>query len=103
MTTIDKFGIGEYVIIRTDSAGVHMGKLEAREGKLCILSDTRRMRVFVCLDDGDSLSHIALNGISPNSKLTAAIPSIMLEWIEIIPIQPNALQTFMAQPYEKAT
>ena len=98
---IKDYAKGEYVIIRTYSAGVHMGKLEAKTDTEVILSDTRRMRYFKCLDDGDSLSHIALSGIHPDSKLTAALPSILLQWIEIIPIQPGALKTFMAQPYEK--
>ena len=97
---INNYNIGEYVIIRTYSAGVHMGKLEAKTATECILSDTRRMRYFKCLDDGDSLSHIALSGIHPDSKLTAAIPSILLQQIEIIPISSDALKTFMAQPYE---
>jgi len=97
---IKDFAKGEYVIVRTYSAGVHMGKLEAKNSTEVILSDTRRMRYFKNLDDGDSLSHIALSGIHPDSKLTAAIPAILLQWIEIIPIQPDALKTFMAQPYE---
>ncbi len=89
-----------YVIIRTYSAGVHFGKIIHKTPTEVVLTDTRRMRTFKCLDDGDSLSHIALNGIHPDSNLTAAIPEIWLQWIEIIPVTPDALKTFHAQPYE---
>ena len=101
MDLIKNYSKGKYVIVRTYSAGVHMGLVEDINKAQIILSDTRRMRKFVCLDDGDSLSHIALNGISPESAITAAIPSILLQWIEVIPLSERALQTFMAQPYEK--
>ncbi len=101
---ITQYAIGEYVIVRTYSAGVHMGLLQAHHNTSVILTNTRRMRYFKCLDDGDSLSHIALHGVHPDSKLTANIPSILLtEAIEIIPITPDALKTFMAQPYEKVS
>ena len=101
MNEIKNYCKGQYVIVRTHSAGVHMGLIEDIDDTQIILSDTRRMRKFICLDDGDSLSHIALNGISSESRITASIPSILLQWIEVIPLSERALKTFMAQPYEK--
>lgn len=103
MCQIENFSIGEYVIIRTYSAGVWFGKVEAKSETEVILSDARRMYVWKCLDDGITLSHIALNGIHKDSKIQAALPAILLQWIEIIPVSVNAKLTFDAQPYAKAT
>jgi hypothetical protein len=100
---IDKYGVGKYVIIRTYSAGVWMGKVEEKDSTQVILTDARRMHYFKCLDDGDSLSHIALNGIHPDSQINGAVPSVLLQWIEILPISDNAKLTFDAQPYFKVT
>ena len=94
--------IGEYVIIRTYSAGVFMGRLEEKSEREVILSDARRMYKWKCLDDGITLSHVALYGIHKDSKIQAAVPSILLRWIEILPISDKAKLTFDAQPYAKA-
>jgi hypothetical protein len=103
METIKSFGIGKYAIIRTESAGVWMGKVQDKSETEVILSDARRMYFWKCLDDGISLSHIALHGIHKESKIQAAVPAILLQWIEILPISDNAKLTFDAQPYAKAT
>lgn len=102
MTQIGKFGIGQYVIIRTYSAGVWFGKVEDKSKTEVILSDARRMYRWKCLDDGITLSHIALYGIHKSSKIQAAVPAVCLQWIEILPISDNAKLTFDAQPYAKA-
>ena len=99
---IKTYSIGKYVIIRTNSAGVWMGKVENKSSTQVILSDARRMRYWKCLDDGMSLSHIALNGIHKDSEIQAAVPSVLLQWIEILPISDNAKLTFDAQPYAVA-
>lgn len=100
--SIDTFALQKYVIIRTNNAGVWMGKVEAKSSEEVILSDARRMYFWKCLDDGITLSHVALHGIHPESKIQAALPSVLLQWIEIIPISPEAKLTFDAQPYAKA-
>jgi len=92
--------LGKYVIIRTYSAGVHMGKVKDIYENRVILEDSRRMRFFKNIDDGDSLSHIAARGIHPDSKITMAIDNIMLEWVEVIPLTDEAKLTFDALPYE---
>jgi hypothetical protein len=102
MIQIKTFGLGEYVIIRTYSAGVWFGKVEDKSKTEVILSDARRMYTWKCLDDGITLSHIALHGIHKDSKIQAALPAILLQWIEIIPVSANAKLTFDAQPYAKA-
>ena len=102
MNSIKTFAIGEYCIIRTYSAGVWFGKVENKSATEVILSDARRMYRWKCLDDGITLSHIALYGIHKNSKIQAAGPAVCLQWIEIIPVSKEAKLTFDAQPYAKA-
>jgi hypothetical protein len=102
MKQIKNFGLGQYVIIRTYSAGVWFGKVEAKSNIEIILSDARRMYTWKCLDDGITLSHVALHGINSNSKIQAALPAILLQWIEIIPVSKECKLTFDAQPYAKA-
>ena len=102
MCSIKTFGIGKYVIIRTYSAGVWFGKLENKSDTEVILSDARRMYEWKCLDDGITLSHIALHGIHKDSKIQAAVPAVCLQWIEILPVTEDAKLTFDSQPYAKA-
>ena len=73
-----------YVIIRTYSAGVHVGYLEKREGKECILRNTRRIHYW---DGAASLSQMALNGVSKpkNCRFSVIIDKIeLIECIEIL-------------------
>ena len=100
---IQNYAKNKYVIVRTYSAGVWMGRVEEKSPTEVILSDARRMYVWICLDDGITLSHVALHGISTKSKIQAAIPSVLLQWIEILPITDKAKLTFDAQPYAKAS
>lgn len=76
---------GDYVIVRTYSAGVHAGYLESRNGKEVVLRNTRRIWYW---DGAASLSELAGRGTSKpeNCKFPKAIDSITLtEAIEIIP------------------
>lgn len=76
---------GDYVIVRTYSAGVHAGYLESREGKEVVLRNTRRIWKW---EGAASLSELAGRGTSrpDGCKFPAAIDSITLtEAIEIIP------------------
>ncbi len=102
MNNIKTFGIGSYCIIRTYSAGVWFGKVEDKSDTEVILSDARRMYQWKCLDDGITLSHVALYGIHKDSKVQTAIPAVCLQWIEIMPVSKEAKLTFDAQPYAKA-
>ena len=71
--SIKEYAKGQYVIIRTYSAGVWMGKVEDKSDTEVILSDARRMYFWKCLDDGMTLSHIALHGIHTESKIQAPV------------------------------
>lgn len=88
---LDAHLIGKPVIIRTYSAGVHFGILDARQGAEVRLKDTRRIWYW---NKAFTLSKVALDGIDHHSsKLSVTIPEIVLtEAIEIIPVSANAAQ-----------
>jgi len=76
--------IGNYVICRCRDAGVHAGILEAKNGRECILKDSRRIWYW---DGASSLSELAIKGSSKpdNCKFPCAVNSIILtEVCEVI-------------------
>lgn len=80
--------IGKYVVVRTYSAGVHVGVLSAKDGKEVTLTDSRRIWYW---EGAFTLSAIAKSGVSKTSKLSVAVPEIDLtEAIEIIPCSEAA-------------
>ena len=81
---------GNYVVVRTYSAGVHAGYLKARDGKEITLTHCRRLWSW---KGAATLSQVAGEGISkPNEcKFPAPIAEIILtEAIEIIPCTDKA-------------
>ena len=71
-----------YVVVRTYSAGVHVGELKSRKGKEVVLVNTRRLWKWC---GAFSLSEVAIEGIKEGSKPSIAIPQIILtEAIEIV-------------------
>jgi len=81
---------GDYVVIRTYSAGVHAGYLKSREGKEVVLTNSRRLWYW---KGAASLSQVAGSGIAniDACKFPAAIAEItLLEVIEVIPCTDNA-------------
>lgn len=81
---------GDYVVVRTYSAGVHAGYLKSKDGKNVVLTNTRRLWYW---KGAASLSQVAGAGITnPDAcKFPAAIAEIELtEAIEIIPCTDKA-------------
>ena len=94
-TNLDDFCIGKCVIIRTFSAGVWCGTLKQKAGKEVILENARRMWKWWCRKS-ISLSGVAIYGINrEKSKITAPVPLVWLEAIEIIPISGEARESIM--------
>lgn len=87
--------IGEYVIVRTYTAGVHAGVLQRQEGREVELIDSRRLWRWHTANRGLSLSDVAVGGIDPKkSRICATLPRLVLtEAIEIIPASPAAQTT----------
>ena len=90
--------MAKYVIIRTQSAGVHFGILKSRDGSEVVLTDTRRIWYW---NGAASLSELALHGVSkPKScKFTVTLPEItLIGAIEIIPCSDKASKIILAVP-----
>lgn len=72
----------QYVVVRTYSAGVHVGELVERNGKEVVLANARRIWSW---KGANSLNEIALRGVGAGSRVSEAVPSITLtEAIEVI-------------------
>ncbi len=82
-------GKSRMVLVRTYSAGVHFGKLVARDGKEVVLGNARRLWRWY---GANTLNEIALRGVDVSrSRASEAVPLITLtEAIEIIPIADAA-------------
>lgn len=88
--------IGDFVLIRTYSAGVHFGTLVGKDGKEVTLTNARRLWSWT---GALSLSEIAMKGIDiKKSKISVPVEEIILtEAIEIIKVSAKS-----NLPYEEA-
>jgi len=94
MDTLKSALLGQKVVVRTYSAGVHIGELVAKEGKEVQLKDAHRLWYW---KGAFTLNQVATDGIKAGSKVGAAVPTIELtEAIEIIPISDAAFATLGA-------
>ena len=78
--------IGKFVVVRTYSAGVHAGILEAKRGKEVRLRDAYRIWSWTQPETNTgSLSAVAEHGVGPGSKIGNKVSLIELtEAIEVI-------------------
>lgn len=83
--------IGTFVLVRTYSAGVHVGTLAAADGKVVTLTDARRVWRW---RGANTLHELATHGADDNyTRISEPVASIMLtEAIEIIPATEAAAQ-----------
>jgi len=82
--------IGKYCVIRTYSAGVHVGEVVSHSGTEVELKDARRIWRW---EGANTLHEIALRGVGAGSKVSDEVPSIVLtEAIEIIPCADAAIE-----------
>lgn len=94
--------IGQTVIVRTYSAGVFCGTVQAKDGNEVILTNARRMWKFWCAQS-ISLSGVVVHGIDRSrSRIAPPVPSVWLEAIEILPISGAALDSIMGADNAKA-
>ena len=85
-----------YVVVRTCSAGVHVGVLESQDGKQVVLSTARRLWYW---KGAFTLSEVSQTGVAGGSKLSVAVPRITLtEAVEIIPASMEAAQILRTMP-----
>ena len=81
--------IGKPVIVRTQSAGVHFGYLERRDGKEVQLTRSRRIWRWY---GANSCSGLASTGLDvKKSSVAAPVNIVLTEAIEIIDCTPEAV------------
>lgn len=85
--------IDKKCVVRTYSAGVHIGFVKSINGTECCLKGARRLWKW---SGAFTLSEVAIIGIdAENSRMSIEIPSILLtEAIEFIPVSEEALKSF---------
>lgn len=77
-----------YCVVRTYSAGVHIGYLKSLDGTKCVLVNSRRLWSW---ESACSLSQVANDGVGEGSRLAQVLPEIILtEAIEVIPASKKA-------------
>ena len=75
---------GNEVIIRTYSAGVHIGEIESSDNTTVVLINARRLW---CWKGAFTLNAVATEGVDRrNSRISKPVPKIKLQWIEILPV-----------------
>lgn len=79
--------IGQRVLVRTYSAGVHIGTLASADGMDCHLTDA--LRLWQWRGGGLSLSAVATNGIK-GGRLNRTPQVVLTNCIEFIPTTPEA-------------
>lgn len=100
---MDAHFVGEYVIVRTRSAGVWFGKILAKATREVILGEARRMYSWTA-KKSVTLSGVALYGICHDeSKIVSPVSKVWLEAIELITVEPLALISLQTAPEVEAS
>lgn len=92
------FNSGDYVVVRTFSAGVFVGKFKEMEGKQVVIENARRLWYW---DGAASLSQLSVEGVSKpqNCKFPCEVPFVVLtEAIEILPLSDKAKESIDSVP-----
>jgi hypothetical protein len=77
------------VVIRTNSAGVHVGKLVSKTATTVRLAESRRIWQWF---GANTLNEVASSGTCMlKSRLSEPVASIELQWIEIIDVANPAI------------
>jgi hypothetical protein len=92
---------GDYIIVRTYSAGAFAGTIVSRKGKECELKNARRLWYW---EGAASLSQLAEEGVSKpeNCKFPCEMKSVILtEAIEYIAVSAKAKKSIASVPVWK--
>lgn len=80
--------IGRFVIVRTHSAGVHMGFLRACVGTAVELTESRRLWQWT---EAFTLNEVSQKGCGEESRISEPVPEILLtQAIEVTPCSEMA-------------
>ena len=86
VTYVKKESSGPLSVVRTYSAGVHIGEVVSLDGKNCVLKNARRLWRW---RGANSLNEVALKGVvtTEYTRISKIVPEITLtEAIEVIPV-----------------
>ena len=87
-----------YVIVRTRTAGVHVGEFVCRNGCEVELKEARRIWYW---QGANTLHEISLSGVGSGSKISVAVARIvLLDAIEIIDATDNARASLETVPWD---
>lgn len=75
------------VVVRTYSAGVHIGEVVAKTSTTITLKNSRRLYRW---KGANTLSEVANNGVDMEYSRLSEPTYNELQWIEIIPVSPAA-------------
>ena len=88
--------IGRKCVVRTCNAGVHFGTVSAHCGQQVVLTEARRIHYW---EKAFTLSAVAKHGIGGDSRVSCAIPEILLtDVIELIPMSEKATKNLEGAP-----
>jgi len=87
--------LGKFVIIRTYSAGVHVGTLASLDGTAATLTDARRIWRW---RGALTLNELSQNGAAADyTRISDPVPQLLLtEAVEIIPCSDKARENLSA-------
>lgn len=90
---------GVYVVVRTYSAGVHVGTLASRDGREVTLAAARRIWSW---RGANSLHEVAVAGVGDGSRVSEPVPSVLLtEAIEVIECSPAGRASLEAAKWSR--
>lgn len=91
--------IGEFVIVRCRNAGVHAGTLKSYKGQEVVLKDSRRLWYWKAANKTHTLSGVAKEGITSESKIPPSVGNIVLmDACEIIQASPKCRDSILEAP-----
>jgi hypothetical protein len=90
---IDNNLINKKVIVRTYSAGVFFGELIEKVKDEIILKNARRLYYWKTINQGLSLSEVAMFGLHDDSRVCAPTQLHWMRAIELIPCTKKAIKS----------
>lgn len=101
-SNIHDYLLGNCVLVRTYSAGVHIGTLKEKDGQTVLLTNTKRIWYW---DGACSLSQLSSEGSKNinNCKISVEVPNNLIEQvIEIMSVNDEVKkQIYEAAPWKK--
>ena len=94
--------VGKKCVVRTYSAGVWFGEVAEKAGNEVIVKNARRLWRWHAVD-GICLSAVSQYGIHRDkSRISAPVPSVWLEAIEMIPASDTAIDSIEGATHANA-